>query len=666
MISTLLKINMGSKKINTHIILSFLVIMAFISESALAAKAVLVGDYQIQIFTEPNPLVAGKEATIILKILRSKSQLPVRYGQVYLSFENNFQAGKTNNRDFKIQSEYKAAIEADKFGNYELRTNFNEAGDYYIKVTIKGLGEKTFNEPLTAGFTVRVKASVGSGFRLLFILSTIFIITIAGVCLIYRRNRRSPVKSTGFNLLEIEWIKGILQSKYIQPVFQIPLLAAFILLLILAFVDIQDSGKNLAVIVIWTLWWTGIIFTFVLVGRLWCFMCPVGALSEWASRIFKPRRRFPAKLQNVWLANLFFVLLTWLDIQIGVVRNPMVTGSLLLAITAGAIGIGMLFQRRTFCRYLCPIGGLIGIYAMFSAVELRSKDSEVCRDHKRKDCYLGNKRGQGCPMFETIPQMDSNNVCNFCGECIKSCPKNNIMIRVRSFFKDAWTTRNKSLDEAALAVVLVGVAIFVTGDMLEPWAGWMNSAMELFPAHLLGIEYAYTVEVLTKSTLYFSVSLLLIPGLILLASAFSNSIVGEENHNGLKQTFIAFGYMFIPIGLSMHLAHNTGHLLNESGGVIPALQRVLNKYTSLHAGEPNWNMAISPLLDSVYLYWIQMGILLLFYAFALYAGYRLAIVHYKDHRTSFKAVLPMIAVSFVLMAANVYLLNLPMAPRHVH
>jgi polyferredoxin len=138
-------------------------------------------------------------------------------------------------------------------------------------------------------------------------------------------------------------------------------------------------------------------------------MCPVGAISEWTSRIFKPRRRFPSKLQNIWLANLFFVLLTWLDIQIGVVRNPMVTGSLLLGITAAAVGIGMLFQRRTFCRYLCPIGGLIGIYAMFSAVELRSKDSEVCRNHKRKDCYLGNKRGHGCPMFETIPRMDSNN-----------------------------------------------------------------------------------------------------------------------------------------------------------------------------------------------------------------------------------------------------------------
>ena len=269
-------------------------------------------------------------------------------------------------------------------------------------------------------------------------------------------------------------------------------------------------------------------------------------------------------------------------------------------------------------------------------------------------------------MFEVIPRMESNNMCNFCGECIKSCPKNNITLRTRAFFKDAWTARNKSLDESVLAVVLLGITIFVTGDMLEPWIGWMESAMKIFPAEWFGIKYQYTIEVLTKSILYFTVSLIFIPGTILLAAAISNRYVGIRNHSGLKQTFITFGYMFIPVGISMHLAHNTGHLLNESGGIIPAVQRVLNKYTALNTGEPDWNLAITPLMPPANLYWIQMGIFVIFYVFALYAGYRLAINNYKDPNISFKAVLPMIVVSFGLMVVNVYLLNLPMAARHVH
>jgi polyferredoxin len=583
-----------------------------------------------------------------------------------LSTKSTLQAISNNTLNFYSTSEHVEAKEADEFGNYELKTIFSEPDTYYIRVAIKELEGQVINAPLKVGFTINVNPPGTSNIKLFFILFTIFFITVAGIYLINVRRKITSIEDTGLNFLDVPWIKRILQSKYFQPAFQVPLLVFSSVLIILAFMDVQDSGKNLSTILIWTIWWAGIIFTFVLVGRMWCLMCPVGAVSEWSSRIFKPHRIFPAKLQNVWLANFMFVLLTWLDIQIGVVRNPIVTGSILIGIVVIAIVTGMLFQRRSFCRYLCPIGSLIGIYSMFSAVELRSKDCDVCRNHKRKDCYLGNEKGYGCPMFEIIPKLDSNKLCNFCGECIKSCPKNNITLRVRSFFKDAWTTRKKSLDEAALAIVLVGISIFVTGDMLEPWAGWMESAIKLLPTQLLGIQYWYTAEVIAKSILYFSISLLIIPGLILLAAAFSNKIVGRKNHKGLKQTFITFGYMFIPIGLSMHLAHNTGHLLNESGGIIPAIQRTINKYTPIYAGEANWGLAATPLIDSAALYWIQMGLFLIFYTFSLYAGYRLAINNYQDPLISFKALVPMIFISFVLMVVNVYLLNLPMAPRHVH
>jgi polyferredoxin len=490
--------------------------------------------------------------------------------------------------------------------------------------------------------------------------------TIIGIWFVYIRSGTASSGSGALNFLDIPLIKGLFLWKYIQPALQVPLLILLLVLIFLAMADIQDSGRNISAILIWTIWWAGIIFTFVLVGRLWCFMCPVGAFSEWTSRIFKPHRLFPLKLRNVWLANGMFVLLTWFDIQLGVVRNPIVTGSLLLAIMIIALVVSMIYARRSFCRYLCPIGGIIGIYSMFSAVELRSKDPEVCKGHKRKDCYLGNERGYGCPMFEMIPTMDSNNACTFCGECIKTCPKNNIVLRVRPFFKDVWTTRNRSLDEAALAVVLVGISIFVTGDMLEPWAGWIEAAMTWIPAQQLGIQYEYTVEIITKSILYFSISLLLIPGFMMLAAAISNRIVGAGNHNGLKQTFITFGYMFIPIGLSMHLAHNLGHLLNESGKIIPAVKRAINIYTPFSAGEPNWRVGAEPLTDSALLYWTQMGIFILFFGFSLYAGYRIAVMSYRDSQTALQALIPMIIFSFILMVVNVYLLNLPMAPRHIH
>jgi hypothetical protein len=183
---------------------------------------------------------------------------------------------------------------------------------------------------------------------------------------------------------------------------------------------------------------------------------------------------------------------------------------------------------------------------------------------------------------------------------------------------------------------------------------------------LLGIRYEYTIEVLTKSFLYFATSIVLVPGLLLAASLVSNRLVALDERIGVKRTFVTFGYMFIPIGLSLHLAHNAGHLFNESGGIVPAFQRAVNVYTPFHLGDPNWQLAAAPLIDGAFLYWIQMGILAIMYFFSLFAGYRLSANNFGDRSMAFRALAPMTLLSFAFMMVNVFLLNLPMAPRHIH
>lgn len=50
--------------------------MAVMIGPSLASNAVRVGDYQIQIFTDPDPLVAEMEVTLIFKILHVKNFPP--------------------------------------------------------------------------------------------------------------------------------------------------------------------------------------------------------------------------------------------------------------------------------------------------------------------------------------------------------------------------------------------------------------------------------------------------------------------------------------------------------------------------------------------------------------------------------------------------------------
>ena len=634
--------------------------------SPVSALTVSTGDYRVQLLTDPIPPIAGQETLITVKILHVAGRLPAQNGKVFIKLSETTdteEIGKTGNEDL---STFDIVKESDEYGNYEFTSIFAKHASYHIDIVIPEIEGIRLTSPLRAGFSVIPSPAGHAGLKMMFVLAIVLMVFVFFVFIIHSKLKKQSTDLAGFNYLDIPWIKKILTWNYLQPLFQIPLLIMFAILLFLAFFDIQDGGKNLSTKLIWTVWWAGVIFTFVLVGRVWCFMCPLGAVSEWISNAVKATRKLPVRMRNVWLANLLFITLTWIDITLGVVGIPVLTGILFVVITVIAVAISLIYERRTFCRYLCPIGGIIGIYSMFSAVELRSKDCSICKGHNKKECYVGDDNARGCPMFELVPTMDSNNACNFCGECIKSCSKNNISLRFRTFFKDAWTTSRYSLDEAALAIVLVGVSIFVTAEMLEPWEKWIAAIKAMVPAELLGLEYDYTIETVAKSFLYVFFSLILIPGALLLASIFSNKLAGQTNHDGLVKTFTIFGYMFIPIGLSLHLAHNTGHLLNESAVAVPAVQRFINIYTPFNAGEPDWLLASESLIDPSFLYWIQMSLLLIFFVYSLYAGYRLSIKNYKDGSIAFRALLPMIALSFILVILNVYLLNLPMAPRHFH
>lgn len=52
-------------------------------------------------------------------------------------------------------------------------------------------------------------------------------------------------------------------------------------------------------------------------------------------------------------------ILVWEDVW-HLNSSAALTGWLLSLITAGAVACGVLFPKRFWCRYLCPIGGMNG------------------------------------------------------------------------------------------------------------------------------------------------------------------------------------------------------------------------------------------------------------------------------------------------------------------
>ena len=87
------------------------------------------------------------------------------------------------------------------------------------------------------------------------------------------------------------------------------------------------------------------------------------------------------------------------------------------AILLSAI-IGGLLVSRFFCRYLCPLGALLGIFNKISIFRLRRAKS-LC-----KDC---GKYPRDCIAY-TVPETTD---CLMCGECVQGCPTKAISYGLR-------------------------------------------------------------------------------------------------------------------------------------------------------------------------------------------------------------------------------------------
>ncbi len=175
------------------------------------------------------------------------------------------------------------------------------------------------------------------------------------------------------NFLRSDWYPDRLNYWFTVPVF-----AAIVAFLFLA---PQNRQENFALNFFWAWWWPLILIAFPFVGRLWCAFCPFmiyGEITQKLSLHLFPRqlKQWPkqtAKKYGGWfLFALFALILLWEELW-DLENTAYLSAWLLLLITAGAMICSEIFERRFWCRYLCPIGGMNGLFAKLSITELRAQ-----------------------------------------------------------------------------------------------------------------------------------------------------------------------------------------------------------------------------------------------------------------------------------------------------
>jgi hypothetical protein len=243
-------------------------------------------------------------------------------------------------------------------------------------------------------------------------------------------------------------------------------------------------------------------------------------------------------------------------------------------------------------------------------------------------------------MFEFPRTMDSNANCNLCANCIKSCPNGSLTLTLRKPTAELWFVRKPKLEEAFLAVVIMGIVFVQNVTMLEVWQGML--------AWLEGVvgtdNYAVT----------FSITFLLAMAIPVALMALTALAAGRLNGATLARNFALFGYAIIPLDVAGHVAHNLFHLLAEGKAVWFTLLVLLGQEAP----------SASPALLSVgTIQLLQYALVALGVLGSLYAAYRIARANFGAAQRTWASFAPYAALVAVLGVINVVLFVLPMAMR---
>ena len=337
---------------------------------------------------------------------------------------------------------------------------------------------------------------------------------------------------------------------------------AFALVVVILFLGPQTREANIGLNLFWAWWWPVMLLVFPFLGRIWCSVCPFMIYGEIAQKVslkFWPRQlkswpRQEAERWGAWfLVGLFALIFLWEELW-NLENTAYLSACLLLLITAGAVIFSLLFERRFWCRYLCPIGGMNGLYAKLSMIELRAQQGICSASCTTFQCYKGGpEKGEGqatggCPIYSHPAQLVENKDCVLCMTCLKACPHRSVELNLRPPGIELWTTHKPTDAEVALLFLLFGGIFLHRLPEIEQQFGW-NLHLQNFAVHA-GI----------------SLAVLLVPvAIALLAYGIMRGVQAKFK----PKPFIELAYGYLPLVLCGTLAHYLRLGLSEAGRVVP-------------------------------------------------------------------------------------------------
>jgi len=421
---------------------------------------------------------------------------------------------------------------------------------------------------------------------------------------------QSPKNAFRVDLLtQVPWLRRWLLSRWWPEGVWWLVMVLFIPVTALGFLGPQSRESSLTLNLFWAWWWPFYLFLFAFIGRLWCAVCPFMITGEWLRTLslwIWPRqlRPWPTQWLNRWGGWVLFagfgVIYLWEQLW-DLPHTPYLSSWLLLSITAGAVIFSQIYERRLWWRYLCPIGGMNGMFAKLAMVELRSLQQVCGSQCQTFGCYKGSgatpvpladalpTEGQatdGCPLYSHPAHLPDNRDCVLCMTCLKACPHRSVQLNLRFPATDLLEGHQVSGAEAALLLLLLGGVFMHHTPQILTW----------FHLEFLAIDADHLLTGLPVVTVLLSIPALLTYGVHQLTRWYIRVASQTENHPMPDYTTIVYAYL--PLTLAANLAHYTPAAMTEAGQILPVMART---FGLSGVGWPTltWSLDVAQFLQGV-------------------------------------------------------------------
>jgi len=183
------------------------------------------------------------------------------------------------------------------------------------------------------------------------------------------------------------------------------------------------------------------------------------------------KRRPGGFLRSGWFITLFYAVILVFGIHtFAIHRVPQRMAIYMLFLFGIAVLAGLIWEKRTFCSHICPVGHLLGLYSLLSMNEWRVKSQDTCAECKTKDCIAKrnhyNLTARSCTSNLYPARIKDNRRCILCSQCSSVCPNDNLSLRLRKPVLDLFSNVKLSFAEIGFVIMVSG---FVVYEILSEW-----------------------------------------------------------------------------------------------------------------------------------------------------------------------------------------------------